>query len=52
MDRILKDPETAKRLRDLGFSPRALKHPRRSAEAVRADRGNGAACEGIGIQPE
>jgi tripartite-type tricarboxylate transporter receptor subunit TctC len=53
MDRILKDLETAKRLRDLGFFTEGAETPEAVAEAIRADREKwGRIVKEIGIQPE
>jgi len=53
MDRILKDPETAKRLRDLGFFTEGAETPEAVGEAIRADREKWARIvKEIGIQPE
>src|SRR5216684_3525468 len=53
MDRILKDPETAKRLRDLGFFTEGAETPEAVGDAIRADREKwGRIVKEIGIQPE
>ncbi len=53
MDRILKDLETAKRLRDLGFFTEGAETPEAVAEAIRVDREKwGRIVKEIGIQPE
>jgi tripartite-type tricarboxylate transporter receptor subunit TctC len=53
MDRILKDPETARRLRALGFFTEGAETPGAVAEAVRADTAKwGRIVKEIGIEPE
>jgi len=53
MDRILKDPETAQRLRGLGFFTEGAETPEAVGEAIRADREKwGRIVKEIGIQPE
>src|SRR6266852_1506228 len=53
MDRILKDPETAQRLRGLGFFTEGAETPEAVGEAVRADGEKwGRIVKEIGIQPE
>ncbi len=53
MDRILKDPETAQRLRALGFFTEGAETPEAVAEAVRADTAKwGRIVKEIGIEPE
>lgn len=53
MDKILKDPETVKRLRDLGFFTEGAETPDAVAEAIRSDREKwGRIVKEIGIQPE
>ena len=53
MDRILKDPDTAQRLRTLGFFTEGAETPEGVAEAIRADTTKwGRIVKDIGIQPE
>ena len=53
MDRILKDPETAQRLRGLGFFTEGAETPEAVGEAIRADREKwGRIVKEIGIPPE
>jgi len=53
MDKILKDPETAQRLRALGFFTEGAETPGAVAEAVRADTAKwGRIVKEIGIEPE
>ena len=53
MDKILKDQETAKRLRDLGFFTEGAETPEAVAENIRADSAKwGGIVKDIGIQPE
>jgi tripartite-type tricarboxylate transporter receptor subunit TctC len=53
MDRILKDPDTAQRLRTLGFFTEGAETPEGVAEAIRADTAKwGRIVKDIGIQPE
>jgi len=53
MDKILKDPETVQRLRDLGFFTEGAETPDAVAEAIRSDREKwGRIVKEIGIQPE
>ncbi len=53
MDRILKDPETAQRLRGLGFFTEGAETPEAVGEAIRADRAKwGRIVKEIGIEPE
>lgn len=53
MDKILKDPETAQRLRGLGFFTEGAETPEAVAENIRADTAKwGRIVKEIGIQPE
>jgi tripartite-type tricarboxylate transporter receptor subunit TctC len=53
MDKILKDPETAQRLRGLGFFTEGAETPEAVGEAIRTDREKwGRIVKEIGIQPE
>jgi tripartite-type tricarboxylate transporter receptor subunit TctC len=53
MDKILKDPETEKRLRDLGFFTEGAETPDAVAGAIRSDREKwGGIVKDIGIQAE
>lgn len=53
MDKILKDPDTAQRLRTLGFFTEGAETPEAVAEAIRADTAKwGRIVKDIGIQPE
>jgi tripartite-type tricarboxylate transporter receptor subunit TctC len=53
MDRILKDPDTAQRLRTLGFFTEGAETPEGVAEAIRADTTKWRRIvKDIGIQPE
>src|SRR5713101_1070980 len=53
MDKILKDPETVRRLRDLGFFTEGAETPEAVGDAIRADREKwGRIVKEIGIQPE
>jgi len=53
MDGILKDPETAQRLRALGFFTEGAETPEAVAEAIRADTAKwGRIVKEIGIEPE
>src|SRR6266568_6963350 len=53
MDGILKDPETAQRLHDLGFFTESAETPAAVAEAIRSDREKwGRIVKEIGIRPE
>ncbi len=53
MDKILKDPETAQRLRALGFFTEGAETPEAVAEAIRADTAKwGRIVKEIGIEPE
>jgi len=53
MDRILKDPETAQRLRGLGFFTEGAETPEAVGDAIRTDREKwGRIVQELGIQPE
>jgi tripartite-type tricarboxylate transporter receptor subunit TctC len=53
MDKVLKDPDTAKRLAALGFFTEGAETPEAVAEAIRADTAKwGRIVKEIGIQPE
>jgi tripartite-type tricarboxylate transporter receptor subunit TctC len=53
MDRVLKDPETVQRLRDLGFYTEGAETPEALGEYIRAELAKwGRIVKEIGIQPE
>jgi tripartite-type tricarboxylate transporter receptor subunit TctC len=53
MDKILRDPETAKKLAGLGFFTEGADTPQGIAELIRADTAKwGRIVKEIGIQPE